>query len=416
MRKFLIALLIIISLPLFASAYAEEYDYKVVDGKMHIFGYILEPRYPIKYSSPEEDDDTVISINPSISGRWIIICTGYMEKTEMWLFDTRKKTRPAKIDFQPRGRHISKKWHNDEIFEIRHTGMGYWTSDFYRAQDLTKTFQVDSIMLYDLARDIYVSFYMDGIEIGKGFNRDNLKPERFNIDLEYEYVSDAISTIEDVTIQDPKLIVIHRKLDGTLASETFIPAHLNEDTLNAEKSDESAPTPEPLPEIFSPLSWEMNIRELKNLFPSAEIQETAWTSPKDEKMISSMVLGIKWDHFGEAHIDVSHHKYKHIDIINISTTETRPECFEGKPAWCRTSYNDELVKILGELKGLITKAYGPPLEYKGGYREAAGLPPDPREGGYKWERDGYNLFLSITVGEEEDWAVGLQAVRREWPH
>jgi hypothetical protein len=406
------------SLSLFASACADEYDYKVVDGKLHIFGYILEPRYPITSSTPPEDSDTFITIIPSISERWIIIRTGYMAETEMWLFDTQKKTRPVKLDFQPKGRHIHNEWQNDEIFEIRHAGMGYWTSDFYLAGDLTKTFQVDSIMLYDLARDIYVSFYMDGIEIGKGFNKGDLKPERFNIDLEYKYVSEAISTIEDVMIQDPKLIVIHRKLDGTLASETFFPAHLDDGKLNADKSDEFAPTPGALPEIFSPLSWEMNIRELKKLFPSAEIQETAWTSPKDEKMISGMVLGIKWDYFGEAHIDVSHHKYKHIDIINISTTETRPECFEGlpQPVWCRSSYSDELVEILGELKGLISKAYGPPLEYKGGYSEAAGLPPDPREKGYKWERDGYNLFLSITVGEEEDWAVGLQAVRQGWPH
>ena len=174
-------------------------------------------------------------------------------------------------------------------------------------------------------------------------------------------------------------------------------------------------TPGPLPEIFAPLSWEMDIKELKKLFPSAEHFETAYTSPENEKMISSMVFGFKWEHFGEAHVGVSHHDYKRIDIIGISTTERRPECFESLPApkWCRTSYSDELVNTLEDIKKIITKAYGPPLEYEGGYREAAGLPPDSREKGNKWELDGYNLFLTITVGEEEDWAVGLQAVRRE---
>lgn len=173
-------------------------------------------------------------------------------------------------------------------------------------------------------------------------------------------------------------------------------------------------SPEPLPQIFSPLAWEMNIKELKNLFPKSEIQETAINGPKGERLIASMVFDVKWDYFGEAYVHVAHHNFKQIDIINISTTETRTECFEEipMPTWCRTSYNDELVKILEEVKKLISKDYGKPIEYKGGYREASGLPPDEREKSYKWDRDGYNLFLSITVGEEDDWAVGLQAVRK----
>ncbi len=91
-------------------------------------------------------------------------------------------------------------------------------------------------------------------------------------------------------------------------------------------------TPGPLPKIFAPLSWEMNIKELKKLFPSAEHFETAYTSPEGERMIASMVFGFKWEHFGEAHVGVSHHNYERIDIIGISTTETRPECFESLPA------------------------------------------------------------------------------------
>ena len=183
---------------------------------------------------------------------------------------------------------------------------------------------------------------------------------------------------------------------------------------------EAAPTgsgPGALPEIFSPLTWDMNIRKLKKLFPATEHFETSYTSPSGEIMISSMVYGFELDPFGDVHVSVAHHNYKRIDIINMTTTETRPECFETLPApdWCRTSYNYDLVKTLENLKEIISKAYGPPLEYKGGYREAAGLPPDPREKGNKWELDGYNLFLTMTVGEEDDWAVGLQAVRREEP-
>ncbi|MEE9615203.1 MAG: hypothetical protein V3W31_09715 [Thermodesulfobacteriota bacterium] len=192
-------------------------------------------------------------------------------------------------------------------------------------------------------------------------------------------------------------------------------AYLKGNVSGADKPHEPAPTPEFLPAMFRPLSWGMNIKELKSLFPSAELQETTYTAPNDEMMTVSMVFGITWDYLGEAYVHVAHHNYGRIDIIRISTTETRPECFEDPPwpDWCRSVYSDDLVKILGELKGVISKAYGPPLEYEGGYREAAGLPPDPRERGYKWEREGYNLFLNITVGEEDDWAVDLTAVRRE---
>ncbi len=221
MKKIL--LLIIVEALLFPSlVYANEFDYKVIDGKLHIFGYTLEPKFPIKASSPPEDDDTLISFNQSPSGRWLIIRTGYMEKTELWLYDAEEESMPMKIDFRPRGRHIFSRWYGDDIFEIEHAGMGYRTSDFYQSQDLGKTFRVDSLLLYDPDRDMYVSFYLDGIEVGKGFDKGYLKPERFNIELDYKYVSDAMFTIEEVKIQDNQVIVVHRKSDDSLVEESFV--------------------------------------------------------------------------------------------------------------------------------------------------------------------------------------------------
>lgn len=181
-------------------------------------------------------------------------------------------------------------------------------------------------------------------------------------------------------------------------------------------SAKSLTTLEKLPDIFSPLSWDIKIKKLDKLFPAAEIQDVEYTGLNDKKMIVTILSGINWAYFGEVLIHVDHHKYKSIRMISISTTEDRPECFEDvpPPKWCRSSYNDELVKILEDVKAEISKIYGPPLEFKGtGAREAAGLPPDPRETTFKWERKGFNLFLDITVGEEDDWAVALKAVIRE---
>jgi hypothetical protein len=202
----------------------------------------------------------------------------------------------------------------------------------------------------------------------------------------------------------------------TLSFSLLILTFLNAPA-DAKGTGEETAAPAPLPQMFSPLSWEMQIRELDSLFPSGDVQQTSYAGPNDERMTVSMVFGITWDYFGEAYVHVAHHEYQRIDIISISTTETRSECLEDipRPDRCRCSYGDELEGILEELKRAISKAYGPPLEYKGGYLEAAGLPPDPRERGFKWKRRGYDLFLGITVGEEEDWAVGLTAVRRQRP-
>lgn len=232
-------LIIIMSLLSSTVVCADEFDYKVIDGKLHIFGYTLEPKFPIKASSPPEDDDTLISFNRSPSGRWLIIRTGYMEKTEMWLYDANNKTKPIKIDLSPRGRHINSMWYGVDIFEIEHAGMGYRTSDFYQAQDLGKTFRVDSLLLYDLGMDIYVSFYMDGIEVGKGFAKGDLKPERFDIELDYKYVSDAMFTIEEVKIQGRRVIVTHRKSDDSLVEESFISTHLEKTAVDTDDNHAS---------------------------------------------------------------------------------------------------------------------------------------------------------------------------------
>ena len=163
-------------------------------------------------------------------------------------------------------------------------------------------------------------------------------------------------------------------------------------------SAENVTTLEKLPDIFSPLSWDIKIKKLNKLFPSAEIQNIEYTGLNDKKMIVTILSGINWAYFGEVLINVDHHKYKRIRMISISTTENRQECFEDipRPKWCRSSYNDELVKILGDVKAEISKIYGPPIEFKGvGARETAGLPQDPRETTFKWERKGFNCLNFI---------------------
>ena len=82
------------------------------------------------------------------------------------------------------------------------------------------------MLLYDQRRDVYVSFLIDdalssGIEIGKTFYEQKLKPERFKLNLEYTYVSNARFAISDVKIIGNKVVVTHTKMNGEKIEETF---------------------------------------------------------------------------------------------------------------------------------------------------------------------------------------------------
>lgn len=187
------------------------------------------------------------------------------------------------------------------------------------------------------------------------------------------------------------------------------------------RAAESANMPEPLPDVFRPISWEIEVEHIKKLFPDADIQDIEYTGISGERMIATTIFKVKWQYLGAAVVSVVRQRYKReISFIEISTTETRPECFPDnnpRPKWCRTSYNEELMSIFKEAREFLSERHGPPVAYKGvGYHQAAGYPPDPREITLKWERKGFDLFLSITEGEESDWAVGLSAIRRDLPY
>ena len=117
---------------------AAEFEYTVADGKLFVFGYQLEPQFPVKASRPREDDDALIGFNSSPSERWMLIQVGESMQTELWLYDRQRNTRPVKVDVRPCGRHVFASGRNDEVFEVQHAGMGYSESDFFQADDLKK--------------------------------------------------------------------------------------------------------------------------------------------------------------------------------------------------------------------------------------------------------------------------------------
>ena len=212
---------------------AADFEYTVVDGTLFVFGYRLQPQSAIKASRPRGDNDTFIGFHVSPSERWVLVHVGENQQTELWLYDSHRKTLPVKVNVRPRGRHVLPGWRSDEVFEIRHAGMGYSESEFIRADDVSKRTSIDGhIYDIDFERGFYACFYADdrleaGVELGRLFAGETQK-ERFPVNLEFEYVSDATFAIEQVQIVGKKLTVTHKRMDGTLVQETFSPELLKE--------------------------------------------------------------------------------------------------------------------------------------------------------------------------------------------
>jgi len=173
-----------------------------------------------------------------------------------------------------------------------------------------------------------------------------------------------------------------------------------------------AQAPESLPGIFGPLSWEMNPKDIRQLFPKARVIESAHTiqerSGKFQKAKVITISPVMWKYLGETYASV-YHDDKKIKLIRIETTESRPECEISKekplPKWCRDNYNKELLRILERVKKEISDSYGPPIKYNASTRYV----PDPKEIGYVWKRKSFDLSLVLSKDDQGVWAVTLTA-------
>ena len=202
--------------------WAKEFEYEVVEGKLAVFGHVLDPKYPI----PSADfEGRVIAFHISPDEKWIVIQSGSRIKVDLWLYNTETKAKPVRIVSQP-GNHTTVCWHGSEVFEIFWGGMGYSKSQLFQVGDPQIGKQISDMLLYDRQHDVYVSFFIDDsllsrIEIGRTFDKQKLKPQRFKINLEYTHVSDARFAIDHVKIIGNKVVVTHTKMNGDKVEEIF---------------------------------------------------------------------------------------------------------------------------------------------------------------------------------------------------
>ena len=210
-------------------AVGKDIPYTVKYGALHVFGHVLQPKFEIKLAtSPEDDDTSSISFLRSDDGRWVVVeHSRDVNSIEFWLYDSQTGDRPARIPGGS-GRHGDVQWRGEEVFEITFAGMGYTVSVFVHVTQPEKPFHVGDLLYCDVAERVYVSFYNDGVEIGRLFEEDDQLKERFPIELEYVSVVDARMTVKKVEIESGVLIVAHERADGTVARETFFPKILKQ--------------------------------------------------------------------------------------------------------------------------------------------------------------------------------------------
>jgi hypothetical protein len=220
----LIAITLTLGGLVFASGvvFAKGVEYQVIAGKLAVFGHVLDPKYPI----PSDDEEgRVIAFHPSPNEKWIVIQSGYRVEVDLWLYNTQTKAKPVRIASQP-GTHTTVNWHGSQVFEVAWGGMGYSVSELFEVKDLQGGKRINDMLLYDQERDIYVSFLIDkalgaGIEVGRAFVKETRQPERYKLNLEYTYVSDARFAIDDVAITGKKVVVTHTRANGEKVRESF---------------------------------------------------------------------------------------------------------------------------------------------------------------------------------------------------
>jgi hypothetical protein len=205
-------------------AWAGDIQYEVVGGKLVVFGHVLDPVYPVPGA---EVESRVIAFHRSPDKKWIVIQSGYRIEVDLWLYNTETKAKPVRIACQP-GNHTTVNWHYSDVFEINWGGMGYDTSQLFQVGNPQTGKRVDGMLLYEPRRDVYVSFVIDDslssvIEVGRAFNEQKPALERFKLDLEYEYVSEARFAINDTRIVGNKLAVTHTRMNGDKVESVFSP-------------------------------------------------------------------------------------------------------------------------------------------------------------------------------------------------
>lgn len=187
-----------------------------IRGNEVIFGgIVLTPSIPIKESKPKREGDTLFSVWQS-KNRTKLILEIYTVKSnnefrELWFVDL-SSGYSRSMDLKT-GRNVTVNWWSDNLFEVQSGGASSRVSEIISTNNVDIHFRISRLLYLDATRGAYVSFYYDGIEIGKLFDKETNR-EKIDLPLEYDSILDAMQTISHIGIDNNKIRVEYLIRDG----------------------------------------------------------------------------------------------------------------------------------------------------------------------------------------------------------
>ncbi len=216
---------------------SENIDFEIVDGRLAVFGYELDPTGPLPEfeSCLECDYAELVDLVPSPDQRYVLIALDVrFTNFDAWVFDRQSGSAPERIASERGGRHhVRSEWHGDGRIELAFAGMGYAKSLFFDLASPGEAREVDNLLLYDADRDCFVRYRYDWdagshvIDVGTVFAEDSAV-ESFPVALDNEYHSDSLYMFESVDVNETDLIVTYKTTQRGLVRDVFQPALLRE--------------------------------------------------------------------------------------------------------------------------------------------------------------------------------------------
>ena len=176
------------------------------------------------------------------------------------------------------------------------------------------------------------------------------------------------------------------------------------------------------PQILRGFTWRYDKLLLAKRMPGITPEDTSWTDKSGKEWVDSIYSGVSLKSLGPAMVEFDHDANNNVDMITISSYESRAEVCDpsgpNRPRDCRNRLNQDLMNLLAKTERYIASRCGRPRVYKA--KEKQGVFPKPGQfpdewgPSYKWELANAELILSADSDDSGWWAVSLKILNRSF--
>ena len=203
-------------------------EVEVKDGVIFVLGFELVPNEPLPdFSSCEECSSahSVTVINSPNGSKSLVISDVHLDAFDAWVLIDSELLRVAGT--RP-GRHLLEaKWPDENIVELKFGGMGYTVTRLF---NLTKSVGKDfsNLLLYSPESDLGIRLVHEtdpssAVILAETVFAEPVQSQSFPVDLDYEFLSDALTNIGSVSLVDDQLEVTYQKKGGKTVTEHLGP-------------------------------------------------------------------------------------------------------------------------------------------------------------------------------------------------